>query len=332
MPTFRPIALLLLSFSLLTGCSTTPTNYSERPQVQAFIDEMSTKHNFDKAQLTQLFEHVKPRPQLVKSMQGAKETSTPWYAYRAIFIQPARIQQGVDFWKQNATALNDASQRYGVPPQIIVAIIGVETFYGRHQGKSNTLNALATFAFDYPRRAPYFRGELEQYLLLTRTMSIDPLSVKGSYAGAMGQPQFMPSSYRTYAVDTSNKGYSDLFHNTDDSIYSVANYFKGHGWQTGGLVAMPARVTGTHYENLPPQTNKPELTVAELANYGIHPTQHLPSEHRASVLTLEGSNGVEHWLRFHNFLVITRYNTSPFYAMAVYQLSEAIKNNYQKQG
>lgn len=314
---------------LLNACA--GTNYAERAQVQQFIEEMSVKHNFDRAQLTYLFNQVKPRPHVVSTMKAPKETSTPWYAYRAIFIQPDRIQQGVEFWHAHATTLAQAEQRYGVPASMIVAILGVETRYGRTQGKESAFNSLATFAFDYPRRAPYFRSELENYLLLTREMSLDPLTLKSSYAGALGQPQFMPSSYRNYAVDATGKGYSNLFSNENDVILSVANYFKAHGWLENQPVTVQARVDGSRYEDLSCQPNKPQMTIAELARYGIRPLKFLPSNEMASFLPLEGIRGQEYWLRLHNFYVITHYNTSPFYAMAVYQLSEKIKERYQRQ-
>lgn len=318
---------LLLAFAL-TGCATTGSNYANRPQVQVFIDEMVTKHDFDRGQLVSMFSQVKPRAHVMKSMQAPKEDTSLWYNYRAIFVQPERIQQGVNFWHAHADTLARAEQQYGVPPQIIIAILGVETRFGQLQGKESAFNSLSLFAFDYPRRAPYFRSELEQYLLLTREMSLDPMTVKSSYAGALGKPQFMPSSYRRFAIDTSSKGYSDLFNNDDDVILSVANYFSAHGWQANEFVTVPARVKGDRYEQLPPQTNKPLLTLNQLNQYGIRAVTTLPGDKLASLLILDGETGKEYWLRFHNFQVITRYNSSPFYAMAVYQLSEKIKALY----
>lgn len=326
---FSALKLFFLLFTLvLTGCVTTGSGYANRTQVQMFIDEMVTKHDFNRGQLVSMFSQVKTREHVVKSMQAPKEDTSLWYNYRAIFIQPERIQQGVDFWHEHADTLARAEQQYGVPPQIIIAILGVETRFGRLQGKESAFNSLSLFAFDYPRRAAYFRSELEQYLLLTREMSLDPMIVKSSYAGALGEPQFMPSSYRRFAIDSNGKGYSDLFNNQDDIILSVANYFNAHGWQANGLVTLPANVKGERYEKLPIQTNNPAMTLNQLTKYGVRCIKPLSGNELASLLILDGQVGKEYWLRFHNFQVITRYNSSPLYAMAVYQLSEKIKERY----
>jgi membrane-bound lytic murein transglycosylase B len=290
---FSKLFCLILLFSL-TGCA---TSYAQRPEVQQFIQHMSVKHNFDQTQLTQLFDQVKPNQRVIKAMTKPSE-AMPWYTYRPIFVTEQRAQQGAAFWRQNAKTLNYASQRYGVPAEIIVAILGVETRYGQMEGNYNALTALSTLAFDYPPRANYFRGELEQYLLLTRDLSVDPLSVQASYAGALGAPQFMPSSYRHYAVDCDQDGRIDLFHNNADAIASIANYLAVNGWQRGGLIARPA-----------------------------HAFSKTPNQ--AKLLTLQTRTGTENWYTFHNFSVIMRYNTSPLYAMAVYQLSEMIKAKYK---
>lgn len=279
---------------LLAGCATTNTGYGERPDVQQFVNEMAVKHNFSRSQLTDLFNQVKPRTKVVviKSTSAPKE-SLQWRNYRPIFVTSKRAQEGAEFWRAHAKTLAYAQQRYGVPAEIIVAIIGVETRYGQHMGGHRVIDALSALSFDYPRRAHYFRSELENYLLLTRdTPTLNAATVKGSYAGAIGEPQFMPSSYRNYAVDSSGKGYSDLIHSDDDAILSVANYFKGHGWITGGPVA------------------------------STHAYPH------TTLLVLQGANGPEYWHYFYNFKVIMRYNTSPLYAMAVYQLSEMIRKDY----
>lgn len=281
---------------LVTGCATTGTGYGERPDVQQFINEMAVKHDFNRSQLTHLFNQVTPRKVVIKSTSAPKE-SLQWYNYRPIFVTAQRAQEGADFWRTHAKTLAYAEQRYGVPPQIIVAIMGVETRYGNHMGTHRVIDALSTLSFDYPRRAHYFRSELENYLLLTREVpTLDVATVKGSYAGAMGEPQFMPSSYRKFAVDASGKGYSDLIHNSDDVILSVANYFKAHGWNNGAPVAIPVHKKYVY------------------AN--------------AKILLLEGAKGPERWDCFPNFYVITRYNTSPLYAMAVFQLSEMIRKDY----
>lgn len=281
--------ICLSSLVLLSGCA---TNYAQQPNTEQFIQQMVAKHNFDQAQLTQLFSQVKPNPKVIKAMTRPSE-SYPWYAYRPIFITPLRIQQGVEFWQQHTQALAYASHQYGVSPEIIVAILGVETTYGRGQGGYSALDALSTLAFSYPPRARYFTGELEQYLLLSRELPLDASTARSSYAGALGAPQFMPSSYRHYAVAYDGQGLGDLFHSSNDAIVSVANYFKANGWQPGGPVA---KFQG---DTLP--------------------------DNQANILALQTRSGHEYWLTYHNFNVIKRYNSSPLYAMAVYQLSTLIK-------
>lgn len=316
----------------LTGCATNygySGNYAERPQVQQFINQMVVKHNFDRQQLTQLFNEVRPRIHTVRSISKPAE-ALEWYNYKPIFVTYKRAQEGAEFWRQHAAELNYAAQRYGVPPQIIVAIIGVETRYGRNEGKFRVLDSLSTLSFDYPRRATYFRSELENFLLLSRNNpAVNPHTTLGSYAGAMGEPQFMPSSYRDYAVDATRKGYSDLFNNSGDVILSVANYFRGHGWIPGGPVVVPARIESDRYQNLPAQGKKPNLSLSQFAQYGVYPRGHIPLRLEATLVTLQGDNGAEYWLGFNNFYSIMRYNTSPLYAMAVYQLSEMIRNIYE---
>lgn len=317
--------LSLILCTLISGCAT--TSYSQRSDVQQYIQQVSAEHNFDAAQLTQLFNQVKPDQHVIKAITKPHE-ALPWYAYRAIFLTPQRAEEGAVFWQQHADVLATASQRYGVAPEIIVAILGVETRYGHTQGSHNAFTALATLAFDYSPRAPYFRSELTQFLLLSRELPLNPLLVSSSYAGALGQPQFMPSSYRRYAVAYADGGHSDLFNNSDDAIVSVANYFHGNGWQAGEPVTLPARISGQRYMQILQQGNKPKLTIAQLAQYGIYPTHWLPSTQHAALLTFETQQGNEYWLGLDNFYAIMRYNTSPLYAMAVYQLSQQIKARY----
>lgn len=293
------LTILSLSF-LLTACATTGTfsgPFSQRPDVNAFIQHVAAKDNFDSQQLTQWFNQVQPDQKIIATISAPHE-GLPWYKYHALFIKTARVQAGVKFWHAHEAAFALAQKRYGVPPQIILGILGVETNYGSTQGTYRVFDALSTLAFDYPPRQLYFRGELEQYLMLTRDAKLNPLSVKGSYAGAIGAPQFMPSSYRIYSVDADGNGYSNLISNDNDVILSVANYFKLHGWKADQPVAQFAK--------------------GAAAKSG------------GKIITLVGENGPEYWLVFHNFDVIMRYNASPNYAMAVYQLSEAIKAGYKK--
>lgn len=320
---------LFIFCAYLSGCATTYHNYSERPDVKQFIQQMAVKHNFNKQQLAQLFSQVKTNQKILNTMSTPGE-GLPWYRYRALFVTKARAQQGAAFWQQHGSELAAAQKYYGVDSAIILGILGVETNYGVTQGSYPVIESLSTLAFDYPPRATYFRGELEQFLLLTREMALDPLSVNGSYAGAIGAPQFMPTSYRTYAVDYNKKGYSDLMRNYGDVVYSVANYFKGKGWTPGQPVAVKARVVGQDYLKLLQKGLKSSpMTIAQLKQYGVYSTVPMPAQEKASLLSLLGENGPEFWIVFHNFNVIMRYNTSPRYAMAVYQLADWIRSLHQ---
>jgi membrane-bound lytic murein transglycosylase B len=317
----RGIILLLLAM-LMTGCA---TNYSQRGDVQQFIQQMTDKHHFEREELTGLFCAVKRQPKIIQAMEKPREgKTTPWYVYRAVFITPKRIKEGVDFWQENAQTLDTVEKQYGVPAEIIVAIIGVETRYGQNKGSYRAMDALTNLAFDYPRRAKFFQGELEQYLLLTREQDLDPLSVLGSYAGAIGQPQFMPSSCRQYGVDFSGSRQMDLNNNSSDAIASVANYFKKHGWHTGEAVAARATVSGSSYLPLANNSLKPKWTIKELSHYGITPKTELNAQQKGNFMMFDAKEGAEYWIGLHNFYVITRYNSSRYYAMAVYQLAQAL--------
>lgn len=301
---------------------------ASRADVQAFIREMSVRHGFDAGQLQAIFSQAQARPSIIAAMSRPGEAK-PWYAYRDIFVNSRRIRGGVRFWRANAAALAQAERVYGVPPEIVVAIIGVETQYGGNMGSFRILEALSTLAFDYPRRAAYFRKELENYLLLTRREGIDPLTPRGSYAGAMGFGQFMPSSYLSYAVDFDGDGHRDIWRNPRDAIGSVAHYFQRHGWRTSEPVAVPARVSGTRYPALvSQQLSPPRDSVASLQAQGIAPKTPVDGAQAAMLLEYQGRDGPEYWLGFDNFYVITRYNHSRLYAMAVYQLGQEIREQH----
>lgn len=338
------LAALLFSAALLASCAglkkTPETTGTATPNavplpvlpepltgqnnVQAFIEHMVSTQGFDRTQLTALFKQVKPRPRIVQIMTTPAE-SKPWNVYRRIFITDARIQGGVAFWHENAPALARAESRYGVPAAIIVAIIGVETRYGDNMGSFPVIDALSTLAFDYPPRADYFRGELEQFLLLSREEQLDPLAPKGSYAGAMGEAQFMPSSYRKFSVDFDGDGKRDLWHSTPDAIGSIANYLSAHGWQRGQPIALRARIDGNGYQNLlDPSLKKPERSIAQFKAAGVMPEGSADDTRPAILVRLETDDDTEYWLGLDNFYAITRYNHSPRYAMAVYQLSQEI--------
>ncbi len=300
---------------------------AERPDTQAFIREMTNRHGFNSQELYAVFSRARTQPSIIAAMNRPAEAK-PWYAYREIFLTPKRIQGGVQFWRANRAALARAEQTYGVPAEIIVAIIGVETSYGGNMGKYRALEALATLAFDYPRRADYFRKELENYLLLTRQEGIDPLAVKGSYAGAMGLGQFMPGSYLRYAVDFDGDGHRNLWSNPVDAIGSVANYLSKNRWQPGEPVTTRALVSGWQYQELiSRKAQPPTRTVLSFQQQGVMPERVVNDTQKAILLEFQESDSSEYWLGFDNFYVITRYNQSPLYAMAVYQLGRTIREN-----
>jgi peptidoglycan lytic transglycosylase B len=321
---------LLLAALAISPAATLAANYNELPQVQAFITMMVDKHGFKQEQLVTVFSEAQHREDILELMRKPAEKRLEWYEYRKIFLTPARIEGGVAFWKENAQALSMAEATFGVAPQVVVAIIGVETRYGSNTGKHRVLDALSTLAFDYPPRSEFFTAELEQYLILAREENIDVVTTTGSYAGAMGYGQFIPSSYRHYAVDFDADGKRDLWNNKMDIIGSVANYFKQHGWKAGGPVAVRAAVEGNNYLSVLELGYEPNTVLDALRHDGITPLKPMPDELVAALLSLEQQDGPEYWLVFNNFYTITRYNHSPLYAMAVYQLSEEIREAYEK--
>ncbi len=314
----------LLMTGLVAACLfTSAAQAFSRPELHDFIDEMVKEHGFKKQELTALFDQVTLRPKIIEAMKRPAE-GKPWYEYRPIFLTPESIEGGLDFWSEHADVLARAERIYGVPPEIIVAIIGVETRYGQNTGSHRVLDALSTLAFDYPPRGDFFRSELKHYLLLAREEHLDPLALKGSYAGAMGYPQFIPSSYRNFAVDFDEDGQRDLLNNINDVIGSVAHYFSKHGWQRGAAVALPATVSGDKYTALLGGL-KPELSLGNLKQQGVSfDASNLRGDQRGALLEFETETGMEYWVGLQNFYTITRYNHSQLYAMAVYQLSNEI--------
>lgn len=314
------LPLVSLSFS---GMAT--ADYSARQVTQEFIERMVEKHDFSREELTELFESATKQEQILDLIARPAEAK-PWYQYRPIFLTDSRIEGGVQFWQKYAEILEKAEEIYGVPPEIIVAIIGVETRYGAHKGNFTVLSALSTLGFDYPPRSTFFLSELEQLLILSREEEISADELKGSYAGAMGIPQFIASSYRQYAVDFDGDGRRDLINNEIDAIGSVANYFHKHGWRTGGAIAslaeakMPFDYSGNKL--------KPGKTIKAYKDLGLLPQNNIPDNALAAHIALELDDGYEHWFGFQNFYVITRYNHSALYAMAVYQLSQEISYRY----
>jgi membrane-bound lytic murein transglycosylase B len=319
--------------SLLAGCgtvqATAPDNYRSQPQVTAFIERMATEHDFNKEELASVLDAAVRRDDILELMSKPAEKRLRWFEYRKIFLTRSRIDGGVAFWKQYADILSDAATEFGVDPQVIVAIIGVETRYGGNTGRHRVIDALSTLAFDYPPRSRFFTSELEQYLLLAREEDIDLLKTTGSYAGAMGYGQFIPSSYRQYAVDFDGNGKRDLWNSPRDIVGSVANYFRAHGWETGQPVAVRAEVSGDSYPAVLELGYKPNTVLDALRHEGIRPEREMPDSLTAALIQFDQQDGPEYWLGFNNFYVITRYNHSPLYAMAVYQLSEEIRSAYQ---
>lgn len=321
------VCLAALPLCLLAERVGADADFSQREDVARFISAMADRHGHDAEALQALFNDARSSRKIINAISRPAE-ALPWHRYRGIFLKPDRIRQGVQFWRENQTQLNQVATRYGVPAEVVTAIIGVETKYGRNTGGFRVLDALATLAFDYPKRSRFFTKELEHYLLLTREQSLDPRQPTGSYAGAMGIPQFIPSSYRAYAVDFDGDGLADIWENAADAIGSVGNYFKEHGWRQGDAVAAPASVAGGDGSAGLTAGLKPTLTMADLAALGIAPEggRAAPAASaKVKLLQLENKNGHEYWLAFHNFYVITRYNHSALYAMAVHQLAGAIK-------
>ena len=300
--------------------------------VKDFIDDMVTQHQFDRAELTGLLKEARFRQDIIDLITRPAEAK-PWHQYRRIFLTPARAKGGVAFWRDNRKDLRRAEQAYGVPPEIIVAIIGVETRYGANTGRHRVLDALSTLAFNYPPRSAFFRRELEQFLLMAREEGMTPSQPKGSYAGALGKAQFIPSSFRAYAVDFDGDGKRDLWESNADAIGSVANYFARHGWRTGGPVTVRAGAAGAGHQHFVKAGMKPSIRVKDLYAAGITTKARLDPAALTSLIKLETENGHEYWLGLHNFYVITRYNHSNLYAMAVYQLSrEILAYNETKEG
>ena len=318
-----PFALCLL----LTACT---GNIKDSESYHAFINKMVTTHQFDAAKLNELFQTVEIKDDILKKISKPAE-GLPWYKYRKIFMTEARIDGGVKFWQENEPALTTVEKQTGVPAEIIIAILGVETSYGQKTGNYRVIDALSTLAFAYPPRSKFFLSELESFLLLCRDEHINPLEPMGSYAGAMGMPQFMPSSFRAYSADFDKDSHLDIWHNNVDVIASVANYFVKHQWQTGQAIAIPAIATGENYKTALSGNLKPDLRFDELESLNLKLSRSLPLNTKVKLLAFEQESsgqkpGEELWAGLDNFYVITRYNHSPLYAMAVYQLSQSILN------
>ena len=320
--------------SIAVGGYAAPTvygSYAGYPELERFIDHMVNRHGFSRQYLNGLFSQARRKQWTLDYMGRSKKKRAPsrpggWSRYRAKFLTKKHISRGATYWSRHASALRRASMRYGVPSEYIMGIMGVETIYGGNVGNDRVIDALTTLAFDLPRRATYFRGELENFLLMAREERIDPLQPKGSFAGAMGLGQFMPTSFRRWAVDFNGDGRRDLW-NPVDAIGSIANYFAEFGWRPGEQVVTRAAANGSEAKSLESGFDT-SYSLRTLARYGIYPAAPLRSSNPWRLLRLSTYHGDEYWLGHQNFYVITRYNHSTYYAMAVHQLAQAVKQRY----
>lgn len=322
--------LFLAPFALSLAPSTArAVNVDESPVLRQFVDEMVATHGFDRERLIDWLTAAQIRDDIVEAVYRPKE-NLPWYEYRKLFVNDDRARQGLEFWKANAEALNRAEAEYGVPPEVVAAILGVETRYGRQHGGYRVLDALVTLVLRYPERSEFFRNQLAEFLLLARELDTDPLTIKGSYAGAMGAPQFIPSSYRRYAVDFDGDHRRDLS-DPKDAIGSVANFLKQHGWRHGEPIVGEVKLEGSMYAWLENNGPEPRISLQHLQRYGILPVARMDDRQLAALITLEGEDGPVHRLGYNNFYVITRYNRSQNYSMAVVELSEMLRKLYYKE-
>lgn len=321
--------------TIMLGIYMSPINanvFIARQDVIQFIDEISTQHQLDRDKISQAFSKIEPSQEVIQRMMQQYE-ALPWHKYRALFLTDKKIKCGVDFWKSHAELLQKAETQYGVPAQFIVAIIGIESTYGKSCGKYPVFQTLATLAFDYQPRAAFFKNELKEYILLVEEQRLDPLSLKGSYAGAIGIPQFIASSYRKFAVDFDNTGQIDLLNSMPQVIGSIANYFKEHGWQTSKPVVSKAITKGHKHKKLPISARndpRPEIPLTIIHEHDVMPAISLldPNTHVAW-LEFDLGKDKEYWLGLNNFYVITRYNHSANYALAVHELADAIAKAYK---
>jgi len=325
----RLLMAAALAGGVMSSLAQADAAFLARPDVQRYIDEQVASGVFNRPELEAVFANVEIKPNII-AILDKPSTSRPWYQFRSSFYNERLLKSGVAFWQQHAAALQRAEQVYGVPPEMVVAILGIETNYGRNTGSFRLADALSTIAFNYPRRAEYFRGELTEFLKLAKEEGIDPLSLKGSYAGAMGLPQFMPSSFRKWAVDFDGSGHRDIWNNVDDAIGSVAHYFQLQGWRHGDDIIIPAAVQpGVDVSGLVADKFNLHLTVGELKARGVLPQAQVADHVQAVLVPLETAPGVtEYWLGLNNFYVITRYNKSTLYAKVAQELADELRLRY----
>ncbi len=296
---------------------------TSRPEIRSFIDQLVAQ-GFERAGLKALFAAAEPQPHIIDAMTHPAEKTFQWWEYRARFITSPRIEAGAQLWREHKELLDQVASEYQVAPEYLIAVLGVETQYGRITGRYRVIDALATLSFDYPPRAAYFRRELTEFLLLAREEGLDPLSVRGSYAGAMGALQFMPSSFRKFAVSESHAARRDLWGDWGDIFASTANYLHQAGWQNGAPVLAEAQAAGEPGLT-PPERMTLSETLGNLRAHGFSVATSLPDSTPALLLAAPEQDAMGYRVGFQNFYAITRYNTSPLYAMAVYDLARAIR-------
>lgn len=296
----------------------------KRPEIAAFVNEVASRDGYSKKEVRALLKAAQPQPKIIELMNKPLEKAAPWFEYRDHFLTPERIDEGVQFWGEHRESLERIAAQYQVPPEYIVAILGVETKYGRVLGKFRVLDSLSTLAFDYPPRQAFFRSELEQFLILAKENKLDPLTLVGSYAGAIGAPQFMPSSYRRYAVDADGDSRRDLWGDWDDVIASVANYLREKGWTPGAPVLTEATLEPDPSFQIDPHNLELNETVSSLASRGVRLDLDLPADTPVVLISAEQRDGPAYRVGFHNFYVISRYNASARYVMAVHDLAQAL--------
>ena len=318
----------ILIFSLLSLVISTPifADYSKHEKAISLIDELVIEHNFDREFLVSVFKSAEQKESILEAIARPAEKRLEWFEYRKIFITKDRIAKGQEFIRQNLATLERAGKEFGVPKEVIASIIGVETRYGKHKGNYRVVDALATLGFDYPPRSKFFSSELKQALLLAKEQGFDILDMKGSYAGAMGYGQFIPSSYRHYAIDYDGDNVADILNNITDAIGSVANYFVEHKWKKGDPIAfeLSAKNNKEIISKFYSKSLKPSFTVSDMKKAGLIIPENIDLSSPAKIQNYVLSSGDQDWLTLHNFYVITRYNHSNLYAMAVYELAKEL--------
>lgn len=329
----RPIRATVLGVALATTVAAhaqTKDWVELKPEVEELVLRMVREHQFDAGELRDMFAQFKPNKTIIKAF-NTPATSKPWHYFQKLYVTSSRINGGVAFWKKHAQLLERARAKYGVPEEVVTSIIGIESFYGKRTGRFQVAEALYTLGFEVPRRSQFFQGQFEHFLLLTRENGFDPLEVKGSFAGAMGIPQFIPSSYRDYAVDFDEDGRTDLWNSVADAVGSVANYLSRFGWNDGEQVVVRAKLSDRDTDRLESLGVKPALTMKQFRTRGVEPIGEVSDDTEGGFFILEDKKGVQHWISLNNFYVITRYNRSKNYAMAVHQLSQEIARKRHEQ-